>query len=361
MLDKGKISAFQMGLMMYPVVMASGFLVLPTITAQFAQNDLWLTSILALLVGWITVYIVNRLHELYPGQTVVQYSERILGRIPGKIIGLVYITYNLHAAGGVTRQYAEFVAGNFLYKTPLLVIMASLLLLSAIAVRGGVEMLARSTAIFLPIFIFPLFFLLLLIPDLDAKAIFPILSRGITPVVKGSFAMMGWLNEVFLMTFLLPHVTDPEKSRKWGYTSVVMIVLFLTYSNLMALFLLGPSLGNKVYPLLVAFRYVSVGTFLENLESLLLAMWVIGNFLQTALFLYAATLSFAHCFQVTDYRPLVFPIALLSLAVGIWDLPNFSVFGQMVRSAVPFHILSTHLLIPLLLLTVAAMRKARPR
>ncbi|MGW9528353.1 GerAB/ArcD/ProY family transporter [Paenibacillus terrae] len=359
MLEKGKISAFQMGLMMYPTVLASGFLVLPTIAAQFAQNDLWLTGILAALVGLITVYTVTRLHELYPGQTIIQYSEQILGKIPGKIIGLWYIAYNLHATGGITRQYAEFVTGNFLFKTPLLIVMGSLLLLSAIAVRGGVEMLARSTVIFLPMFIFLIFFLLFLIPDLDVKAIFPVLSHGITPVIKGSFSMMGWCNELFLMTFLLPSVTDPEKGRKWGYISMITIVLFLTFSNLMALFLLGPGLGDKVYPLLVAFRYISVGSFLENLESLLLAMWVIGNFLQVGLFLYAATLSLAQCFQLADYGPIVFPIGLLSLVIGVWDVPNFPVFGLLVRTAVPFHILSTYLVIPLLLLAVAVLRRRK--
>ncbi|MFM9278673.1 GerAB/ArcD/ProY family transporter [Paenibacillus jiagnxiensis] len=357
MLEKGKISAFQMGLMMYPAVLASGFLVLPTVTAQFAQNDLWLTGVLAVLVGLITVFAVTRLHELYPGQTVVQYSEQIVGKIPAKMIALVFITTNLHATGGVTRQYAEFVTGNFLYKTPMLVIMASMMLLCAIAVRGGVELLARSTVIFLPIFIFPVFFMLLLIPDLDVKAIFPVLSRGITPVIKGSFSMMGWCNELFLMTFLLPSVTDPKKGKKWGYISLGIIVLFLTFSNLISLLLMGPALGDKVYPLLIAFRYISIGTFLENLESLLLAMWVVGAFLQVSVFLYAATLSFAQCFQLSDYRPIVFPLGLLGLIIGIWDIPNFPVFAFMVRVAVPFHILSTNLFIPLLLLAVAVLRK----
>lgn len=140
---------------------------------------------------------------------------------------------------------------------------------------------------------------------------------------------------------------------------MAMIVLFLTYSNLIALFLLGPDLRNKVYPLLVAFRYIGVGTFLENLESLLLAMWVIGNFLQVGVFLYAASLSLAQCFELSDYRPIVFPLALLSLAIGIWDVPNFPVFGEMVRMAVPFHILTTNLVIPLILLAVASLRKRK--
>ncbi|MFB5673394.1 endospore germination permease [Paenibacillus terreus] len=357
MLEKGKISAFQMGLMMYPAVLASGYLVLPTVTAQYAQNDLWLTGVLAALTGIITVFTVTRLHELFPGQTVVQYSEQIVGKIPAKMIGLVFITTNLHATGGITRQYAEFVTGNYLYKTPMFIIMASMILLCAFAVRGGVETMTRSTVIFLPIFLSPVLFLVLLIPDLDFKAILPVLSHGVTPVIKGSFAMMGWCSELFLMTFFLPTLTDPEKGRKWGYISLISIVLFLTYSNIMALLLLGPALRDKVYPLLIAFRYVNVGTFLENLEALLLAMWVVGAFLQVSIFLYAATISVAQCFRLADYRSIVFPLGLFSLLISIWDIPNFPVFAFMVRMAVPFHILSTNLFIPLLLLAVAVLRK----
>ncbi|WP_052310062.1 GerAB/ArcD/ProY family transporter [Paenibacillus senegalensis] len=148
MLDQGRISAFQLGLMMYPAVLVSGFLVLPSATFQLAKNDLWLTGLPGLLVGLIAVYTATRLHELYPKQNVVQYGERILGKIPGKLLGLVYITYNLHAAGGITRQYADFVVGNFLLKTPMILIMASMLLLCAFAVYGGAELIARGTIIF---------------------------------------------------------------------------------------------------------------------------------------------------------------------------------------------------------------------
>ncbi|NWL89117.1 MULTISPECIES: GerAB/ArcD/ProY family transporter [unclassified Paenibacillus] len=361
MLEKGGISSFQMGLMLYPAVLASGFLVLPTLTAQYAQNDLWLTGLLAAVAGVIAVYTATRLHEFYPGQTIIQYSVEILGKVPGKILGLWIIFYNLHTAGAITRQYADFVTGNFLFKTPVMVIMVTLMFLCTIAVRGGVEVLARSNVLFFPVFIFPIFFMLLLIPDLDPKAILPVLSHGLTPVLKGSFSMMGWLSEFFLMSFLLPSVTDPQKGRKWGYISLVIIVLLLTYSNLMALFLLGPDLGNKLYPLLVVFRYVSIGTFLENLEAFLLGMWVVGHFLQISLYVYAATLSITQYFRVADYRSVVFPIGLFCLVLGIWDLPNFSVFAYWIKTAVPFHIMTTYLLMPLFLLFVAVLRRRKKK
>lgn len=359
MLEKGKISALQMGLMMYPTVLATGFLALPTVTAQYAKNDFWLTGIFASFMGFITVYVVTRLHELYPKQTVIQYSELILGKILGKLVGLVFCLFNLYTSGIITREYAEFVTGNFLFKSPILLVISSMILLSAFAVRGGVEMLARSAAVFTPIFILPIFILLLLIPDLDIKNIFPILSHGMTPVLKGTATPQAWMSELFMITYFLPTLTDPEKGRKWGVISLCAIILTMTYVNLITLFLLGPDTGNKSYPILVAFRYISIGNFFENMEALLLAMWVVGNFIKIGVFYYASALSFGQWLNLSDYRPVVFPFGILIVVFSLWDLPSFFRLAFLLRYIGPFHLPSVLLLIPLLLLIVAVLRKRK--
>ncbi|MCY9666155.1 endospore germination permease [Paenibacillus alginolyticus] len=359
LLDKGKISAFQLGLMMYPTVLATGLLALPTITAQYAKNDLWLTSIFASILGFISVYIATRLHELYPKMTVIQYSERILGKIPGKLVGFVFFVFTLHSTGIISRQYADFVKGNFLFKSPILLVISSIILLTAFAVRGGVEILARSAVIFTPIFILPIFILLVLIPDMDVKNIFPILSHGIIPVIKGSAAPMGWVSEFFIMTFFLPYLADPEKGGKWGFISLSAITLSMIYVNLLILFLLGPDVGNKTYPVFVAFRYISVGNIFENMEALLLAMWVVGNFIKIGVFYYAAVLSFGQWLNLSEYRPYVFPLGIFIVALSMWDLPSFTRLAFFITYFDTFYLLSVLLLIPLLLLIVALLRKGK--
>jgi spore germination protein KB len=67
----------------------------------------------------------------------------------GKMFGIVYIFAHLLATGVITRQYADFVTRTFLFKTPLLVVMTFMLLLSAFAVRGGVATLAKCSTIFM--------------------------------------------------------------------------------------------------------------------------------------------------------------------------------------------------------------------
>ena len=83
-MEKGKISSLQMAIMMFPTIAATAVLGVPSITAKYAKTDFWLSPILASLIGYVTVYIAYQLHKLYPKQTVIQFSEQIIGRFAEK-------------------------------------------------------------------------------------------------------------------------------------------------------------------------------------------------------------------------------------------------------------------------------------
>lgn len=349
-------------MVMYPTVLATGFISLPTITAQYAKNDLWLVCIFAALAGFVVIYAADRLHEWHPKQSIIQYSEQIIGKIPGKIVGIIFFLNLMYSIGTIVRQYAEFVTGSFLFKTPMLVVLSSMMMLCVFAVRGGVEMVARSAVILTPIFILPLLLLLFLVPDLDIGHIFPVLSRGWIPVMKGTVSIQAVVAEMFLITFLLPCLTDPENGRKWSLISLVAIMASMIFVNLFALFLFGPDTGNKTFVIFSAFRDISVGDFFENLEALLLVMWVAGSFVKLSMFLYAAVLSFGQCFGLSDTRSFVFPLGILSVLFSVWGIPDFTHLGEYLRLIGPFQLPMYLLVIPLLLLlTEAVRRKVRSR
>ncbi|MDQ0194277.1 GerAB/ArcD/ProY family transporter [Paenibacillus wynnii] len=359
MLDKGKISAVQMSLLLYPTVLATSFLSMPSLAAQYAQNDLWMTGILSSFFGLLTIYVATRLHDLFPKESIIQQSERVIGVLPGKIIGILFFIFYIHVTGMIVRMYTEFVSGQYLFKTPPLLIIFIIVLLSSIAVRGGIETLARCAVIFTPILMFSLLFLLLLFPSFDVRNIFPILSHGIIPVLKASALPQSWVSELFFISFLLPHLTDPKKGRKWGFLTLGAIVLSIIYMNLITLLLLGSDTANKTYPILVVFRYISLAGIFENLESLLLAMWIVGNFIKISLFLYVASISFAQTLRLSDYRPSVFPLGILVIVFSLWDIPNFSKLGEHLRYVAPFEIPLVMVLIPVLILIIARLRGIR--
>ncbi len=64
--------------------------------------------------------------------------------------------YCLHACGLISIEYANLINTIFLFQTPAIVIMASMILVCAFTVRGGIEIIGRCAVLFAPLYLFPL-------------------------------------------------------------------------------------------------------------------------------------------------------------------------------------------------------------
>ncbi|MFD2371550.1 endospore germination permease [Brevibacillus sp. GCM10020057] len=359
MLEKGKISALQSMNIMFFAVVASSVMWAPGITGKYAHNDMWLSPFWAMLPGFLTVFIALRLHKLYPQMTVVEYSQQILGKFLGKGVSLVYIFFYTQLTGTILRNYADFISSNFLSKTPISVVIITIVIVSAFAVSGGLEVIGRTAQLFFPIFLTPLFFMFMLLQDMHIDFLFPVLEHGIFPSIKGSVIPGGWLCEMFLLSFLLPFIQDHQNSVRTSYFTVVAIVGFFFVENLFILLVLGRQSSDFFFPVMVAFRYISVADFFENLESLVMAIWILGMFVKISFFYYVSVLGFSQWFGVSDYRPLVLPLGFWIVVFSFWSFPNFDVELHFDTLTFPFYSVCIQLLLPLMLLVGGVLRKRR--
>ncbi len=363
-MEKGKISALQMGIMMFFTILATAILLVPQITTQHAGRDMWMSPIWASSIGFLTVLIAYRLSKFYPSKTIIQYSTHILGVIPGKMLGMIFLFFYLHVNGIIIREYGEFVVGVFLPRTPIVVVMGCILLVCAFAVQGGIEVVGRLAQMIGPVAILLLLLIIvLLLPDVDLKNMLPVMEKGIMPSIKGAITPQGWFSEFFLIAFLLPYLTDRDKGMKWGMISVIAVMVTMLITNFAVLFVLGDISANLIYPVMSAVQYISIADFLEHLEAIVMAVWVTGAFIKISVFYYALTLGTAQWLNLSDYRPVVFPLGFLLLVFAIWSAPNLSEMAHFLGTTAPFYSISIQTVIPLFLLIIAFIRNkgAGPR
>ena len=357
-MEKGKISAVQLGILMYPTILATAILAMPEIMAVHARSDLWISPVWASLLGFLAVFLAIRLHALFPNETVIQYSQRIAGKIAGRALGLLFLLFYLHVNSVIVREYAEFLNGVFLAQTPMIVVISSLVLLCSFAVRGGIEVIGRSAQFFFPFFIFPLLLMTLaLIPDYKPANVLPFLEKGVMPSLKGAVAPAGWFSEMFMIAFFLPFVKDRKKVGKWAMLSVIITMLTMMITNLVTLFILGNETSSMLYPVMTVAQYVSIADFFENMESVVMAVWVMGAFVKVSAFYYVTVLGTAQWLQLSDSRPITFPIGLLTVLFAFWGLPNAGAMVEFLGKPAPFYLLSLQVVIPALLLMIALIRR----
>jgi spore germination protein KB len=354
MIEKGKISAFQMTFIMFAAIISTALLLVPGITAVAAKRDLWISPMWASITGFITVYIAYKLNQYYPKKTIIEFSEDILGRTLGKIVGFVYIVYFLHVTGIIIREFGEFIVGTFLTLTPISVIMGAMVLVCAFNVRGGLEVMGRSAQIFAPIVTFLyLAVVILLIPNFDIANMLPVMENGLKPSIMGSLVPHAWFSEFILISFLLPCLRDREKGLKWGMISVLTVMLFMVVSNLSTFFVFGELTSSFVYPVMVVFKFISIADFFEHLESLAMMIWVGGTFVKISIFYYVIVTGTAQWLKLSDYRPLTLPIGLLLVLMGLWIAPNLQQIIHFITTISPFYFVSVETMLPMLLLLTA--------
>ncbi len=235
--------------------------------------------------------------------------------------------------------------------------MGSMILVCAFAVRGGVEIVGRAAGVFAPIYLFPLSLFILLLPSLKFNNLLPIMENGILPSIKGALIPQVWFSEVFLVSMLLPYITDNKKGVKPVLFAVLFAMITMVYINLVTLFLFGDSLATYSYPVFSVFKYVEIPPFFEHIESVVIVIWVTGVFIKLSLFFYALVLGTAQWIGLNNYRSLVFPLSFIVLLFGKWVSPNLQELNKFLETISPYYTTSIFTVIPMFLLLVSIIRR----
>ncbi|OIK13421.1 spore gernimation protein [Bacillus sp. MUM 116] len=357
-MEKGKISAFQMGVMMYPTILATAILTVPSITATYAKQDLWISPIWDFPIGMLLVYVLLKLNKLYPEENIIQYSKSIMGSFMGKTLGIIYLFFFLHNSSFALRQYAEFLIITSLPKTPLFVVMGGMTLVCSFAVKAGIEALARSALVFIPLFTLPLLLMVvMLLPDMEPRNILPVLEKGILPSLKGGFFLMTWFCDLLYLSFLFPFLKDRKKGGKWGTILVIAITSTMVITNLATEFVLGGTTQIMLYPVMNVVRFISIAEFFEHIEAVVIAVWVTGAFIKISIFYYALALGTAQWLGLSNYKSLVLPIGFLQLICSIWVAPNIQQIAHFFSMAGTIYFPFIELILPSFLLFVALIKR----
>lgn len=343
--------------MLLSTVLPTSIIYLPAVIYQEAAQDSWLSVILVTPFGLIAGAVIAGLIIRFPEKTIIQYSELIVGRIPGKIIGLLYALFFLSINTFVIRHFGEIIVTMFMPETPLSFFLIALVATSAYAVRCGLEVLARANEVILPVILALLLLIVALIsPEMQMKNFTPALEKGMLPILKGTFLPAVFFAEVVVMVMLTPYMNKPQQAKGTIYWSVVIIGLFQLISTAAAIAVLGARMGRIQFPTIILARQISIAEMIERVEPFVMLIWVLGGIIKVGVFYYCCVLATAQWLKLKEYKALVLPVGVLLtvLSLVLWgDILELA--NQRVQIS-PYY-LSIEVGLTLLLLVIALLRR----
>ncbi|MDD4679610.1 MAG: GerAB/ArcD/ProY family transporter, partial [Clostridia bacterium] len=92
---------------------------IPRIAAEQAGIDGALAVFLAGILSIILAGVIITLSKRFPTKTVIEYSQEILGKLFGKVYGIILVLYSITVLSYILRGFADALKVLLLPRTPL--------------------------------------------------------------------------------------------------------------------------------------------------------------------------------------------------------------------------------------------------
>lgn len=357
MLEKGKISFKQATLLIVSTIFATMVIYLPSFIVGIAAQDGWLSVLPAILLGLLIGAVNTRLGERFPDQTIIQYAPFLLGWLPGKIVGFIFIANFILLNAFIVREFAEIMLAIFLPETPMYIFILSIILVVAYAVGQGLEVLARANV--LTFYVYTAIMIIILglnIPDASVENITPLLEDGFRRVITGAYPATTFFSEVFLITMLIPYLVKPRDGRRAAFWGVIIAGSLLFALMLVGIAVLNCEADRTQFIALSLARRISVREFIERLDPLVMLMWMGGLFVKTSVFYFVTVLGSAQWLGIKNYKLLILPAGVIIGVMAEYLWPNSLLLRYQIAHILPMVAIPQLFGIPLLMLIVAIFK-----
>ncbi|MBX5464551.1 MAG: endospore germination permease [Clostridia bacterium] len=358
-----QITAWQLFLLEYGLVVASAQLYLIGVSARAAGRDAWLVAPLAALAGLAVLALLLGLQRRYPGESLVAAARR-LPPVLRQLVPLPFLLWLTHSTGVLTNEFAQFIGTTLLPLAPKALILLPGMVVGAYAVYLGVETMGRMAELLIPpMAVISGLILLLTLPEFSLRNLQPVLLDGPLPVVRASLVPAAWYAELVMLGQIQPHLAKVDRLARVSLAGWLAVTLALFLMGVGTLGVWGLLAGRLMFPFYSLGTLVELGEFLPRFDVISTALWTGGMFVKFMVFFYVTVSGWADWLGLDDHRPLVPWVGAASAVVALATLRGEAAMLAYLRGLFPPLTLGVALGTPLLILLlgrrVAAARPAR--
>lgn len=355
-LEKGKISKFQLIILIIGFVFGSSVILTP---GEGAGHDAWIAIILGLMEGLLIAWIFTSLARQFKDKTIIEINSLVYGKILGNCISVLFIWYLFHLGALVLNNYGRFFNLELYIATPRTVILFLFMLVCASTVSRGIEVVARCSIILVPLTLMVAFIdLSLLIPHINLNNLMPILDVPIGKLLLAAHGAASFpFGETVAFLMILTFLDKPAKgfsAISRGFLISGMVLILIAVRNAAVL---GQMTAAYNYPSYQAAQVIDIGGVFTRVEVLVAINLITMGFIKVSVLFYGTVLGLAQVFNLNSYRPLVLPVGILMVILALTNVGNTIDMFEFADKAYPIYAVPFQIGIPLITLVVAKLRR----
>lgn len=359
-MEKAKISFIQLFSMMLIFEMGTALVISYGISAK---KDAWLATLLSMGGGVLLFCIYYLLFRQYPDLPLTAYARKILGKYIGGLVGFLYILYFLHIASRNVRDIGDLLVSSTLSETPLIAIIIPLVLVICYVLYLGVEVLARTSEVFIVILVFLGFtgnFFVLVSGNVDFNNLRPFLENGWQPILQTifPFTISFPFGEMVAFTMLLPFLNKPKLVKKVWLTAIIFSGLILCWTVVLNIAVLGVEItARATFPTLATVSKINLLNFIQRLDAIVVFALLITVFFKVSIYIYVAVMGIVDLFHLENHTRILLPIGVIVIYLSLVITSNFTEHIEEGKNTAYFLHVPMIMVIPAVMLIVSLIRK----
>jgi len=317
---------------------------------QEAGRNVWISNIIASIIGYIIIYCNYLPISLSSEYSMTKTLNKYWGKLLGGVANLYYLIFFFILCLLIVSDVFYF--GKItMPETPGYVFIVFLIVPAVYAVKLGVETMARLIEFLIPLLaiIYCILFIMV-IPKLDINNLQPIMSEGIRPVLSGAIPNMNFpYAQILPVAFYYKYTkTNNKRSNeflKYTFIGIFMSTVLLTFRSLAsAAAFEEATLITLTYPPFSTISLIEIGDIIERLDLFMLAIFYVTTFIKFTITYNIICEIISDYFETGEPRDFSVPIAIL---IGIsmpFLIPRLDVVFKIL---VPYFFISLPLLVPI--------------
>jgi spore germination protein KB len=267
------------------------------------------------------------------------------------IIGLIIVNLS---------EGSFFIHILLLSLTPIIVLDTVLTVVAIYGAYLGIECIARQNQLSCAIWLLSLLLLsALTVKDMNFSNLRPVLENGLLPVLRaGAFHSSFW-GDMFIMLLLFPYLNRKQEALPTGLLHISSIMILAAMVTAAAEAVFGDLVTAKLaFPFETMAGYISVGGFIERVNSIFMIVFMVAIALKLAVFYHAAAIAASSTLGLKSYRLTLIPIAVITVILRGVLFPSYPKLVAFLFHPFPIYAAVVQLALPALVLLVAVIRKS---